>query len=240
LSIKNAIKEGKFFHHFQPIKSLNCGERLGYEVLLRSEYYTNPEIIFKEAIEEDVLYALDSHSLYKGISTFVAEGFVRGEGKLFLNVLPSTILNPEFLSFISQSVEEKLLDRQDIVLEISETEIIEQLEEFMEKIVELKKAGFMIAIDDIGNGYSNLKTIIELNPNFLKLDRYFSKNLSLSTQKQAIITFLLAYCKQQESQLILEGIENKEDMEIAKALGVPIVQGYYLGKPSLLTRGSQG
>ncbi|GAE30510.1 EAL domain-containing protein [Halalkalibacter hemicellulosilyticus] len=239
MSIKNSINEGKFFHHYQPILSLKCGERLGYEVLLRSEHYTNPEIIFKEAIEEKVLYELDSHSLYKGISTFVAEGFVRGEGKLFLNVLPSTILNPEFLSFISQSVEEKLLDRQDIVLEISETEIIEQLEEFMEKIVELKKAGFTIAIDDIGNGYSNLKTIIELNPNFLKLDRYFSKNLSLSTQKQTIITFLLAYCNQQESQLILEGIENKEDMEIAKSLDVPIAQGYYLGKPSLLKRGSK-
>jgi EAL domain-containing protein (putative c-di-GMP-specific phosphodiesterase class I) len=65
-------------------------------------------------------------------------------------VLPSTIQNSGFLSFISQHIEENSLDRQDIVLEISETEMIEKYEDFMEKIVDLKNAGFMIAIDDIG------------------------------------------------------------------------------------------
>jgi len=235
LSIEDFIKEEKFFHHFQPIFCLKTGNILGFEVLLRSNMYSNPEYIFQEAIKGNKLYELDSGSIHKAISTYNSAGLSKKDGKLFLNILPSTIVNPDFPYFLNKIMAENYLNSQEIILEISESENIQDFDTFKTRILEIKKHGFLIAIDDIGHGYCNLKTIIELNPDYLKLDRYFSKELKSSKQKQSLISFFLNYCQEYKSQLILEGLEDELDMEMAKSLGIPIAQGYLLGKPALLT-----
>ena len=207
---------------------------LGYEVLLRSTVYPNPEYVFQEARKENWLYELDSLSIHKALLTYQSAGLSKRDGNLFINILPSTILNQRFPSFLKKIVTENYLDTRKIVLEISESEIIEEFDTFVNRLSEIKKQGFLIAIDDIGDGYSNFKTIIELEPDYLKLDRYLSEDLHLSKQKQTVISFYLSYANQYKSQLILEGIENEMEMETAKKLGVPIGQGYYLGRPALL------
>lgn len=235
MSIKNFIREEKFYHHFQPIYYINSRKKLGYEALLRSQIHSNPELTFQEAKREKQLYELDSRSIHKAISTYNLAGLSKKNGTLFLNILPSTILNQNFPSFLDQIITENYLHSQQIVLEISESETVEAFDIFKKQILDLKKQGFLIAIDDIGKGYSNFKNIIELEPQYLKLDRYFAQDLHLSKQKQAIILLLLKYCEQSRGQLILEGIETEEEIEIASALGIPIVQGYLLGKPALLS-----
>ncbi|MFV2051121.1 EAL domain-containing protein, partial [Metabacillus sp. YM-086] len=219
MSIEDFINEEKFFHHFQPIYYLKTGNILGYEVLLRSNMYSNPEYVIQEAIKEKKLYELDSGSIHKAISTYNSAGLSKKDGKLFLNILPSTILNSNFPYFINKIIAENYLSNQEFILEISESENIQDFDTFKTRILELKKQGFFIAIDDIGHGYCNLKTIIELEPDYLKLDRYFSQDLKSSKQKQSLISFFLNYCQEYKSQLILEGLENEMDMEMAKSLG---------------------
>jgi EAL domain-containing protein (putative c-di-GMP-specific phosphodiesterase class I) len=75
--------------------------------------------------------------------------------------------------------------------------------------------------------------ILELEPDFIKLDRLFSLDLSKSTSKQKMISLFVEYCKN-NTKLILEGIETPEDLAIAKCLGVDIGQGYVLDMPKLL------
>ncbi|MGM8366558.1 EAL domain-containing protein, partial [Virgibacillus sp. W0181] len=122
------------------------------------------------------------------------------------------------------------------VLEISESEIIKDFVSFKKQLRELKIQGFLIAIDDVGKGFSDMQTMIELEADYLKLDRYFSQDLHLSTQKQSFVSFFVNYCKQNNSELILEGVENYAEMETAKSMGVPIAQGYFLGKPAPLKK----
>lgn len=232
--IKDFIRMEKFYHYFQPIFHLNDWRKIGYEVLLRSEVYPNPEYTFQKAKREKQLYELDSRSIHKAISTYHLAGISKKYGNLFLNVFPSTILNPKFPSFLKEIITKYNINSQHLVLEISESEIIEDFDVFKKQISELRKLGVLIAIDDIGSGYSNFKNIIELEPDYLKLDRYFTKNLHLSNQKQTLITFFLSYCEQYKSQLILEGVENETEIAIAKALGIHIAQGYILGRPALL------
>jgi EAL domain-containing protein (putative c-di-GMP-specific phosphodiesterase class I) len=234
LPIKKFIREENFYHYFQPIYCLKSGDKLGYEVLLRSTVYPNPEYVFQEAKKENWLYELDSRSIHKALLTYQSTGLSKWDGNLFINILPSTILNQRFPSFLKKIVTENYLDTRKIVLEISESEIIEEFDTFVNRLFEIKNQGFLIAIDDIGDGYSHFKTIIELEPDYLKLDRYLSKDLHLSKQKQTVISFYLSYAKQYKCQLILEGIENEMEMETAKELGVPIAQGYFLGRPALL------
>ncbi|MFD1708894.1 EAL domain-containing protein [Siminovitchia sediminis] len=232
MSIKRFIAKEQFYHFFQPIYYLNDGEKLGYEVLLRSRAFPNPEIAFQIAKKENKLFELDSRSIFKAISTYQSSG--KNE-ILFVNVFPSTISHPGFKAFLNQVDTSNFMSRQQVVFEISEAEPVEDLRSFKKKIAELKKLGYFIAIDDIGKGYSGVKSIIELEPDYLKIDRYFAKNLHTSKEKQMFISYLLQYCEQMECSLILEGIETEEELEMAKSLGVSIAQGYLLGKPALLS-----
>lgn len=233
MSIVSFIREEQFYHFFQPICNLENWGKVGYEVLLRSNKYPNPEYTFQEAQKEKQLYELDSRSIHKAIMTYHSAGLSKKEGFLFLNVFPSTILNQNFLSFLNQ-ITENFVRGQQIVLEISETEIIDDFEVFKDKILSLKQQGILIAVDDIGKGYSNFKSIIELEPDYLKLDRYFAKDLHVSKQKQSVVKNFISYCQENDSSLILEGIENEKDLAIAKVLGISMGQGYILGKPALI------
>lgn len=95
----------------------------------------------------------------------------------------------------------------------------------------LKDKGYAIAIDDFGKGESSLQTVIELEPDFVKLDRYYAVKLSASIKKQNEIQMLLKLCQQKNMKLILEGIEEPTDLAMAKLLGVHLGQGYLLGEP---------
>lgn len=229
--------DSKHFHHcFQPIYSLSNGNKKGIEALLRTSKGT-PNTIFGQAKQTNRLYELDTQSIHKAIWNCSVAGNAMKEGLLFLNVFPSTLLNPNFPSFINKILTEHMLPCQHIVFELNETE---QTFGFgnsgilKERILFLKKYGFLIAIDDIGKGWSSLSTLIDLEPSFAKLDRYFSINLSTSPKKQMMISSLVQYCSNNQIELVLEGIEKEEDLHVAKDLGIQLGQGYLLGKPELL------
>lgn len=238
--VHNMLKNSNIYHLFQPIFSLNGLEKIGYEVLLRSKEFPNPEMAFQEARKEKQLYELDSHSIYKAIQTYLVESPAEKEEYLFVNIFPSTILHHDFPYFIktitSKNYETKHVNTSiKIVLEITESEEITDLGNFKERLLWLKQQGFLIAIDDIGKGYNFLQLYIDLDIDFLKLDRYFAKDLHLSKKKQGFISLFLEYCEQYGgSKLILEGVENEQEMAIANKLKIPYAQGYHLGRPALL------
>jgi EAL domain-containing protein (putative c-di-GMP-specific phosphodiesterase class I) len=128
---------------------------------------------------------------------------------------------------------------QQIVLEISESEEMILTAGMIECLEKLKSLGIMLAVDDFGKSYSHFKTIIEMNPDFIKLDRYLTANLSTSFKKQIIIQYCLDFCSQFNSKLILEGIETEVELEMAKQLGVKYAQGFFLGKPGMLPEAYQ-
>ncbi|MEQ6389244.1 EAL domain-containing protein [Bacillaceae bacterium S4-13-58] len=232
--IAQLISEGNFHHYFQPIFSFDYGKEIGFEALIRSSKFPNPEKLFQEAEKENRLYELDSHSIYKALSTYLFAGSPILSGSLFVNAFPSTILSEKFPSFLNSIVSDKFFSSQRIVFELSESEIITDYDILKERIEWIKSKGCLIAIDDVGKGYTNVQTLIELEPDFLKLDQYFSRDLYTSTKKQLFIDFYVNYCRQNNIRLILEGIENSSDMETAKKLGVEMGQGYYLGRPTPL------
>ncbi len=234
MAIQEKHLETEIHHHFQPVFNLMGKKTIGFEALLRTSNNTNPESIFQKAKENGMLYKLDIFSIKMAIATYSSIGYTKEEGKLFLNILPSTILHDTFLEFIMTIVRKNYLVNQEIILEISESEIVEKYETFRDRIFLLKELGFRIAIDDYGNGYSDIKNIVELEPHYLKLDRYFSKNLASSSKKQELITYIINYCEKNECNIILEGLERKTDLEIAYNLGVQYAQGYLLSKPTTL------
>jgi EAL domain-containing protein (putative c-di-GMP-specific phosphodiesterase class I) len=241
LSIQRVIEEEHLYHVFQPIFDLENWGEIGYEVLLRTNFAPNPDIAFQEAKKEKVLFELDSKSIKKAITTYFGEGALQN-GYLFINIYPSTILHPNFPSFLNELMSDKNICHQveihntKIVLEISESEYIsvDNFKLLLNRIESVKEYGILITINDIGKGFDTLLLMIELSPDFLKLGRYFLKDLAHSKQKQTFITLLKNYCDQEGCKVILEGIEKDIDLTIGKSLGIQYVQGYLLGRPGLL------
>lgn len=218
-----------FYHVYQPIYHLSEWRIIGFESFLRSEFYLNPVQIFQLARKTNILYEMDTGSIFKSISEFF-EQFRMSNRLLFVNIFPSTLLNPAFPTFLEQLSKRIKIPQQQIVFEINEAESIEDIRPLLEMVTHLRNCDFLIAVDDVGKGDSAIQKIIELDPDFIKLDKYFSVNLSRSNKKQQLIQLFLDFSKE-KSQIILEGVENAEELAIAKTLGISMAQGYFLGKP---------
>lgn len=232
--INALIARKQFYHHFQPLYDLTSWNRIGLEVLFRSALFENPEIAFEKARYLNKLIVLEKTSIHKAISSYNQTESHKAHEKLFINAYPSTLCHSSFINFINNVLSASILKNEQIVFEVNEKEVVNDINTFKHRLSELKKQGFLIAIDDVGKGMSSLRTIVEIEPHFVKMDNYFSKNLSDSVSKQEMIKSVLTYCKHTNIQFILEGIEEEKDLAVAKALGVCIGQGYLLGKPSLL------
>jgi len=226
-------------HKYQPMWNLDAKEIFGYEALLRikgnSSRFTDIEGIFHEARMEGCLYELDTSSIESAVKHFPLWPLNRE--LLFINIYPSTLMNDRFHSFLIYIINVYSVVPEKIVFELNETieeEHIWEKPAFKQRLNTLKSYGFHIALDDIGKGAGTLQKIIEFSPDYIKLDRYFSEDLSTSKEKQEMIALFIQYAKQKMG-LILEGIEKDVDLAHAKLMKVPVVQGYLLGRPQTLT-----
>jgi len=225
--------ENSIYHCFQPIYDIQTHNRIGFEGLLRSNFQPNPEKMFSQAKKLGELLELDLLSLHTALDTaFLSEQPILG--KIFLNIFPSTIVHPKLQLLLKKINSMDFLSKKQIVLEVSENELIRDYDTLKAQISKMKRLGFLLAVDDFGKGYSNIETIIELEPDYIKLDRYFSRDIIHSKQKQSIIKLLLHYSRLHNCHIILEGVETLEELQFAKELGIQYAQGYYLGKPAIL------
>ncbi|OGO77191.1 MAG: hypothetical protein A2Y23_01795 [Clostridiales bacterium GWB2_37_7] len=211
-------------HWFQPIYHLKNNNVLGYEALLRdaSQLKVPPADIFREADKNGYRNVLDLMSIKKAL-----EIFKDASSPLFLNIFPSTLLEGNFLSWWDMHMP----PRTPFVLELLEDEPIRNWKELKKTTKELKRRGVKIAVDDMGGGYSFFQQWIELDPDFIKLDRYFAENLSISPKKQKTVTSLVDLLSD-TTEIIIEGVETEADLNTAEFLGITYAQGYLLGRPS--------
>lgn len=236
MNVKSLLENKKMIHAYQPMWNLNDWTIFGYEALLRipSQWDISIEKTFIHAREQGILYEFDTASIIGAITNFPLY-FLKHEF-IFINIFPSTLLHPNFERFIHDVLKKYPEIEGKVVFELNETiqeAYLWDMEPLKKRVTMLKKLNFQIALDDIGKGISSIHKVIELNPDYIKLDRYFSENLYLSKDKQKIITLIKEYC-QNRIGLILEGIETDMDLAIAKVLKVPIAQGYLLGKPEAI------
>jgi EAL domain-containing protein (putative c-di-GMP-specific phosphodiesterase class I) len=230
LRCKGAVimtKADSFYHSFQPIIFLEDWSYLGFEGFLRTESTGDIEGVFQLAMKNDRLFELDTKSIYNVISSYFEAGYPEC---LFVNIFPSTLTHSSFIPFLERLEEEVPFSTSKIVFEINEGEKIDDLNLLCKSIDHLRRRGFSFAIDDFGKGEMTIQIITELEPDFVKIDRFFATDLHLSDKKQEQIQGLLFHFKD-NSLIILEGIEKPEELAIAKLIGVPIGQGHLLGRP---------
>lgn len=218
---------------YHPIVDLSTNEIMGYEALSRGpaeSEYENPYILFDVAAETELLFELDRLCRKKALQN--AKN-ISPRHKLFLNCLPSAVLDPEFRdAYLKTFLEDLKLNPFNIVLEVTEREAIENYELFKEAVQYYSDLGFAIAVDDTGAGYSSLETVVELKPRYIKLDISIIRGIDKNILKQELIKAIIGLSKEMQSVVIAEGIETAEELRTLRQIGVNVGQGYLFAKPS--------
>jgi EAL domain-containing protein (putative c-di-GMP-specific phosphodiesterase class I)/putative methionine-R-sulfoxide reductase with GAF domain len=151
-------------------------------------------------------------------------GAVPDDGLLFANVTPATLLEPE-LWLLRGAMPARL------VIELTEQAPVDDYQVLRDELTPWLGSGARIAIDDTGAGYSSLRHVIELMPDFLKLDRAMVTEIDRHHNRLALVRSLVAFAREVGTSVIAEGIERIEELETLRKVGVAYGQGYLLARP---------
>lgn len=227
------LDNGEITTLFQPIFDISNHTILGYEALSRGPKNSPlemPNKLFAVAHEHGLISELELLCRSKAIENFVKLAL---QGKLFLNVSPKILLDPchpkgETLHLIEQFG----LAANRVVIEVTEQEKVDDGFLLLKTIAHYRELGFTIAIDDLGAGYSGLKQWSELQPNYVKIDRYFIDYCDQSEVKKEFLKSITVLARATNTSVIAEGIERPEELALVEGLGIKNVQGFLLEKPS--------
>ena len=233
LSFQEILTEEKISTFYQPIVNLRTGEVIGYEALSRGPEHTpfySPLALIDAAHTAEKIWELEMLFRKKALERMRE---MEGDKLLFVNVDPEVMKSPEFKSGLTKEyLSEMGVESTRIVFEITERTAINDYAYFYNVLENYRNQGYMIAIDDVGAGYSGLKTINEVRPNFIKIDMDLIRDIDKDAFKQALIKAFVDTSLTTNIKVIAEGIETKEELKTLILLGVHGGQGYYLKKPS--------
>ena len=220
---------------FQPIISLSDGSILGHEALSRitcTGAIDNPEMLFSIAGDYNRLWDLEL--LCRTTALEAAYKFMMPPYNkiLFLNVNPNTMHDEKFIKgFTKEFLMQFQMKPQNVIFEITERNVILDMNGFMATIDHYRSQDYKIAIDDAGAGYSGLNLISDINPDYIKLDMNLIRRVDSDGLKRALVKGMVELSKESQIKLIAEGIETREEMNTLIKLGVQYGQGYYIQKP---------
>jgi EAL domain-containing protein (putative c-di-GMP-specific phosphodiesterase class I)/DNA-binding NarL/FixJ family response regulator len=219
-----AINNDYFEPFFQPIIDNITLKAVKYESLIRMKLgnnYVSPYLFLKPAKNSGLMHELTKLMVKKSFAVVKKKNI-----NISLNITREDLLEDDFIEFICK-------EKENIIGDIT-LEILENIENFndnlIEKIKHLKKRGFFIAIDDFGRGYSNFHRVIEVNPDFIKIDGSLIKNIENPKFFHTVFS-VLNFAKSLNSKIVAEYVENEKIFNIVKMIGIEYSQGYYFSPP---------
>lgn len=227
------VNNGSFTSYFQPIVDAKDGSIYGYEALIRGVKENGalmfPDELFKKSTRNDLNFKLDRMCRESALKTAAVKRITQ---KVFINFIPTSIYDPQFcLSSTVKWAKQLEFDPRNIVFEVVETESTKDKEHLKNILSYYRKQGFAIALDDVGEGYSGLNMLINLQPDFIKVDREIIQNIDKDELKQSTYRALYTLAKENGINILAEGVETKFELEMIRSIGVDYLQGYYFGKP---------
>ncbi|HEY7232568.1 MAG TPA: EAL domain-containing protein [Gemmatimonadaceae bacterium] len=223
--LRASIRERGVYIDYHPIVITETREIYGYEALARGVMRSlrSPEVMFDVAAEADLVWELSRlcrSRAIEGMDTHLQPGEL-----LFLNVDPHDFNDPAF-----NENEVKYPER--VVIEITERTAIKDYPKFRERLRAFREAGFRFAVDDAGSGYAGLGSIANLEPNYIKLDISLINGIETNFIKQNLVETMVKFANDHGAMVIAEGVERAEEFKAVKELGVHLVQGFFLHRPS--------
>lgn len=230
---RRLINEELVSYHFQPIIDAKDGSVFAYEALMRVDLPTlhSPADVLRLAREENCLHEVERITFFCASSAYQAlenAGKVVPSALLFVNSIASQYLTPDELSEYSARYA-SILPR--IVIEITEEEGLDPKALRIKQTIPGSSGAF--ALDDYGSGYSNERSLLELSPNYIKIDLSIIRDIDTDANKRQIVSNTVSYAHQRGMKVVAEGLETADEVRTVLSLGVDLLQGFFLAMPQV-------
>ena len=211
---------------FQPVFDLDDCTIVSLEALARfwTEPMRSPSVWFAEATEVGLGVELELAAIRSALQRL--DEFPPGVA-IALNVSPTTALDSRFGELLVG-----FADR--VVIEITEHAQVDDYDALRTALAPLRERGAQLAIDDVGAGFANLRHILRLAPDLVKLDLSLTQEISRDPAREALASSLVGFAEGVGASIVAEGISSDEDLALLRALGVDYGQGFHLARPSAL------
>jgi EAL domain-containing protein (putative c-di-GMP-specific phosphodiesterase class I) len=236
--LRNAIERDELVVHYQPTIRLAHGEISGMEALVR---WNHPQRGMVPPLE--FIGSAESSGLIVPIGRWVLREACRqarqwqttqpGAERLSIavNLSARQLLEPTLVQDVAEALEWSELDPGLLVLEITESLLMREVDMTMERLRALKALGISLAIDDFGTGYSSLSYLRRFPVDILKIDRSFVSGVGSGSQDAVLTEAIVALARTLQLQVVAEGIEQPEQLAFLRRLGCELGQGYFFAQP---------
>jgi EAL domain-containing protein (putative c-di-GMP-specific phosphodiesterase class I) len=233
--VRDAIAGGELVNYFQPQVEVASGRLVGVESLVR---WRHPQdgMVFPDQF----VGVAEEHGLIDALTRVVIVGALtqlrrwRDAGvvqRIAINVSMDNLSSLDFVEFVTQQVSAAGVAPQDIVLEVTESRLMQDLRAPLEILTRLRLKRFRLSIDDFGTGHSSLAQLRDVPFDELKIDRGFVRGAATQETARAIYGASLGLAKQLDMDTVAEGVEDRADWELLRQTGCSLAQGYFIGKP---------
>jgi EAL domain-containing protein (putative c-di-GMP-specific phosphodiesterase class I)/CheY-like chemotaxis protein len=221
--ITDLIAQRRFRAVFQPVVDLERGAVVGYEALTRFAGDLAPDAVFERAWQFGLGLPLERATLDHILSA--ATGLPR-QPWLSVNVSVRFLMAGLDLGWLRRD------SRRLLVLELTEHDRVDDYGALARVFAELPPEVIRLAVDDTGSGYATLGHILMLHPTFVKLDATWVRGVDTDPTRQALVASLATFAQRVGCTLIAEGLETADEVAAVRACGVPLGQGFHLGRPA--------
>jgi len=236
--IREALEQDRFVLHAQPILDLTTGSVSQYELLIRAAEVDGelilPGVFLGVAERSGLIQDIDRWVVRKAIA-MIAERQAAGERlRLEVNLSGKAFADPDLSSVIQKEIARTGVDPSCLVLEVTETAAIANLDEAQRFVETLRMAGCSFALDDFGVGFSSFAHLKYLPVDYLKIDGSFIRDLPRSTVDQHLVRAIVGVARSLGKKTIAEFVEDAETLALLREFGVDFAQGFFVGRPAPL------
>lgn len=228
--VKEALDENRVVCYFQPIYDHKSGEIFKYEALVRI-VSKNGTIISPMQFLPGLKNTNMHYKLTQRILLIIFEKFRSNQKMVSININFSDLVNPDIEETIIKHLSQNHHLASRVTFEILESDEIDNIELFKRKINLLHSLKAKVSIDDFGSGYSNFKTIIDVEANFLKIDGSLIRNIDTNNKDFRVVKSIVHFARQSNMQTVAEFVHSKEVYEKLLMLDIDYMQGFYISEP---------
>ena len=234
--LRTALEQEEFELHYQPIMDLKTNEIIAVEALLRWENKTlgrvSPDEFISVAEETGMIIPIGKWVLQRAIDQNIRwQKAGHKPIKISVNVSVKQLLDPMFVPFVRNIIENSELDAASLVLEVTESIAMYDADMMTKKLHALKNLGVSIAMDDFGTGYSSLSYLKQYPLDSLKIDKSFVIDMMLNKDNKAIVKTIITVAGQLDLKVTAEGIEGNEEYQFLSEINCDYGQGFGISKP---------
>jgi len=228
-------RNGALYPVFQPIVDLRKGSIFGHEALIRGPIGTpfhSPAALLARAADEGSLTAFELDC----VDVILAHwGRLEAPGRLFLNMsadaLATAMAGPA-PTWFERTLAQHHIAARSVTVEITEERPSSDMGVLRMAVKSLHATGAQVALDDFGEGQSNLRLWSELRPDFVKIDKFFTHGIANSPQNLELVRTIVGFGHTLGTTLVAEGVEDTKDLRVLRDLGIDHGQGYLFGSPT--------